>query len=83
MTDKKIVALPTFATRANEETVKRLEDLLEQAKAGRITSIAYACTLATDEALTGFTSTPNVHLQISSLAILQHRIIGERQQLDD
>lgn len=78
-----IKALPTFAAKANEETVQRLEGLLEMAKAGKINSIAYACTLVTDEAYTGFTSTPNVHLQISSLAILQHRIITERQQFDD
>ena len=77
-----ITALPTFAAKANEETVQRLEGLLELANEGKINSIAYACTMPTDEAYTGFTSTPNVHLQISSIAILQHRLISDRQQFD-
>lgn len=59
------------------DVVERLEELLEMAKSGEITGIAYSSSCADGMTLTGYTKTENRLQIVGGLELVKYRMISD------
>lgn len=74
MGDKmQIVKLDPLANQ-RAEVIKMCEELLEDARSGKIVDIAYAGATLSGETVTAFSKTENAHMRLSAVSRLLHRL---------
>lgn len=69
----------TYNAACQREAVKILRDALAQAEAGEIVSVALVATMPDGATFTAHSMMDDVHMVVSGLARLQHRIIASTE----